>query len=213
MLLSTRARAAVGWQPFGFGGGLTSVDQMSADSLSAPLSRYDALALLHQRHYSELVRLAFALTGDWNLAEELAQEAFVRAWRSWTNLRREQSAPAYLRTTVVNLARTSLRRRLKESREIQEAGVSREPEAAERAGPGTRVERAAGTGQPAAAQARVRGPALLPGPVRGPDRPSAWHLGRNGQEPDRQGPAATAPPSGAGRGHGGSHGPWKEWFS
>jgi RNA polymerase sigma-70 factor (sigma-E family) len=113
---------------------------MSADSFSAPLSRHDALALLHQRHYAELVRLAFALTGDWSLAEELAQETFVRAWRSWTNLRNQQSAPAYLRTTVVNLARTSLRRRLKEAREVQEAGAARDPELPELTGPGTRVD-------------------------------------------------------------------------
>jgi RNA polymerase sigma-70 factor (sigma-E family) len=114
---------------------------MSADSLSAPpLSRHDALALLHQRHYSELVRLAFALTGDWNLAEELAQEAFVRAWRSWTNLRNQQSAPAYLCTTVVNLARTSLRRRLRETREMQEAGAARDTTVPELTGPATRVD-------------------------------------------------------------------------
>jgi hypothetical protein len=42
-------------------------------------SRRDALAQLYQRYYAELVRLAFSLTGDWGLAEELAQEAFVRA--------------------------------------------------------------------------------------------------------------------------------------
>ena len=35
------------------------------------------------------VRLAFALTGDWSLAEELGQEAFVRAWRSWGTIRRK----------------------------------------------------------------------------------------------------------------------------
>jgi DNA-directed RNA polymerase specialized sigma24 family protein len=79
-------------------------------------SRREALALLYERQYAELVRLAFALTNDWGLAEELAQEAFVRVWRSWGNIRDPQSAPAYLRTCVVNLARRSLRRRLLERR-------------------------------------------------------------------------------------------------
>lgn len=80
------------------------------------LSRREALALLYQRHYAELVRLAFALTNDWAMAEDLAQEAFVRAWRSERNIRDPRSAPAYLRTCVVNLARRSLRRRLLERR-------------------------------------------------------------------------------------------------
>jgi RNA polymerase sigma-70 factor (sigma-E family) len=79
-------------------------------------SRREALALLHERHYAELVRLGFALTGDWALAEDLAQEAFVRVWRSWGNIRDPRSAPAYLRTSVVNLARRSLRRKLLERR-------------------------------------------------------------------------------------------------
>jgi len=86
-----------------------------------PPSRRDALALLYERHYAELVRLAFALTSDWDLAEELAQDAFVRVWRSWGNIRDQQSAPAYLRTTVVNLARGSLRRRLQERRAWRDA--------------------------------------------------------------------------------------------
>ena len=83
--------------------------------MGAP-SRRDAVEVLYERHYAELVRLAFALTSDWDLAEELAQEAFARVWRSWGNIRDQQSAPAYLRTTVVNLARRSLRRRLQERR-------------------------------------------------------------------------------------------------
>ena len=77
-------------------------------------SRREVLALLYERHYAELVRLAFALTSDWDLAEELAQEAFVRAWRSWGNIRDQQAAPAYLRTTVVNLARKANRRASRE---------------------------------------------------------------------------------------------------
>ena len=89
-------------------------------------SRRDALAQLHQRYYPELVRLAFALTRDWGLAEELGQEAFVRAWRSWGTIRRKQSAPAYLRATVINLARTSLRQRLREIRAWRDVAVPRQ---------------------------------------------------------------------------------------
>lgn len=60
-------------------------------------------ALLYERRYAELVRLAFAVTSDSGLAEELAQEAFVRVWHSWRNIRDQQSAPTYLRATVVSL--------------------------------------------------------------------------------------------------------------
>ena len=93
-------------------------------------SRQDGLAQLHQRYYPELVRLAFALTGDWGLAEDLGQEAFVRAWRSWGAIRRKQSAPAYLRATVINLARTSFRQRLREIRAWREVVIPRQAEPA-----------------------------------------------------------------------------------
>jgi RNA polymerase sigma-70 factor (sigma-E family) len=79
-------------------------------------ARREVLAELYGCHYAELVRLGFAISGDWSLAEDIAQEAFVRAWRSWGRIQREQSAPAYLRAIVVNLARTSLRGRRREIR-------------------------------------------------------------------------------------------------
>jgi len=78
--------------------------------------RRQVLAALYARHYADLRRAAFAVTGDWGLAEDLTQEAFVRAWRSWDHLRHEQSARAYLHAIVVNLARTSLQRQLRELR-------------------------------------------------------------------------------------------------
>jgi RNA polymerase sigma-70 factor (sigma-E family) len=116
----TRKDAILPRQPFRRRSGLTDVEP----------SRHDGLAQLHQRYYPELVRLAFALTGDWSLAEELGQEAFVRAWRSWDTIRRKQSAPAYLRATVINLARTSLRQRLREIRAWRDVAIPRQAEAA-----------------------------------------------------------------------------------
>jgi len=36
-------------------------------------SRHNGLAQLHERYYPELVRLAFALTGDWSLGGNWAR--------------------------------------------------------------------------------------------------------------------------------------------
>jgi RNA polymerase sigma-70 factor (sigma-E family) len=76
--------------------------------------RDGAVAGLFSVHYGAMVRLAYLLTSDNALAEELAQEAFVATWRAWERLDAEQAAVAYLRATVVNLARMSLRRRMVE---------------------------------------------------------------------------------------------------
>jgi RNA polymerase sigma-70 factor (sigma-E family) len=92
--------------------------------------RDEALSHLFEAHYADMVRLAFYLTGSWAVAEELAQEAFMRLWRRWGGLRDRHAALGYLRTTVVNLSRSSLRRRLLElrhQRSIGEEGYDADP--------------------------------------------------------------------------------------
>ena len=42
---------------------------------------------MHGR-WSQLVRLGYGLTGDLQLAEDLAQTAFARAYASWARVRR-----------------------------------------------------------------------------------------------------------------------------
>lgn len=81
--------------------------------------RDQGVAWLFRTRYGDLVRLAYLLTGDNALAEELVQEAFVVTWRSWGKLNAPEAAFAYLRATVVNLARMSLRRRMLELRHRQ----------------------------------------------------------------------------------------------
>jgi len=49
-------------------------------------SRRDAdesIESLFRTHYPHIVYTAFALVGDWDLAEQLAQEAYLRLWRRW----------------------------------------------------------------------------------------------------------------------------------
>lgn len=71
----------------------------------------DLLTALYTAHYRELVRLAAFLTSDRDNAEEIVQDAYVKVHGSWRGLREPDKAEAYLRTAVVNLSRSRLRRR------------------------------------------------------------------------------------------------------
>jgi RNA polymerase sigma-70 factor (sigma-E family) len=62
--------------------------------------------------YLSLVRLAAMLLDDSHAAEDVVQDAYVRVAGRHYRLRDPHKALAYLRQTVVNLARNSLRRRL-----------------------------------------------------------------------------------------------------
>lgn len=69
----------------------------------------DAVAALHREHYRSLVRLASLLLGDVGASEEVVQDAFVRLQMRWGGLRNLDKAPAYLRSVVLNGARSRLR--------------------------------------------------------------------------------------------------------
>lgn len=64
---------------------------------------------LYLRSAPRAIRLAYFLTGDRDLAEDIVQEAFVRV--AGRRLRGPETFDAYLRRTVVNLFVSTLRRR------------------------------------------------------------------------------------------------------
>jgi RNA polymerase sigma-70 factor (sigma-E family) len=71
----------------------------------------EAVTHLYSGHYASLVRLATMLLGDQSRAEEVVQDAYVSLHGRWSRLTDPDKALAYLRTSVVNGARSSLRRR------------------------------------------------------------------------------------------------------
>jgi RNA polymerase sigma-70 factor (sigma-E family) len=75
-----------------------------------------AITVLYSLQWVRLVRLAALLTRDGSVAEEIVQDAFVALHRRWNSLGDRVAAQAYLRTSVVNGARSALRHRGVEER-------------------------------------------------------------------------------------------------
>ncbi len=76
--------------------------------------RRSKLAELYSEHAPKAGRLAFLLTGDRDLAEDIAQEAFARIAGRFAHLRDEDAFAGYLRRTVVNLTQKHWRRAARE---------------------------------------------------------------------------------------------------
>ena len=64
------------------------------------------VAVLFRTHRLAMVRLALLLLDDRESAEDVVQDAFAALHRRWPSLHSEQAAVGYLRTSVVNGARS-----------------------------------------------------------------------------------------------------------
>jgi RNA polymerase sigma-70 factor (sigma-E family) len=73
---------------------------------------------VHAFEFWPLRRVGFLLTGSWDQAEELAQEAMARTYAVWPRVRRYQRPGAYARKVLVNRHRSVLRRAVVEARHL-----------------------------------------------------------------------------------------------
>jgi RNA polymerase sigma-70 factor (sigma-E family) len=87
-----------------------------------------SLGDLYVQHAPEGIRLAFLLTGDRTLAEDLVQEAFARLVGRLRHIREPDAFGAYLRRTIVNLATSHFRRRRVERAYLERVAGRREIE-------------------------------------------------------------------------------------
>jgi RNA polymerase sigma-70 factor (sigma-E family) len=95
---------------------------LSGLEIVADEDRASRLAKVYIRHAPSAGRLAYLLTGDADLAEDLAQEAFVRLVGRFGFLRDEAVIAAYLRRSIANLARKHWGKRGTERRYLRREG-------------------------------------------------------------------------------------------
>jgi RNA polymerase sigma-70 factor (sigma-E family) len=91
---------------------------MLADT-GAEKGRASRLAEVYERSAPAGFRLAYLLTGDRALAEDLVQEAFLRFVGRLQHLRDPDAFHGYLRRTIVNLSKDVFRRRAVERSHLE----------------------------------------------------------------------------------------------
>ncbi|MGZ8843312.1 MAG: RNA polymerase sigma factor [Pyrinomonadaceae bacterium] len=103
-------------QPGAFAGSLMN---SSADLVSrACRGDHDAFRLIFERYSRPVVSFIYDQVSDRELAEELTQETFVRAYRSLNTLRSETKLSTWLFGIAKNVARESLRARIRQNQHI-----------------------------------------------------------------------------------------------
>jgi RNA polymerase sigma-70 factor, ECF subfamily len=75
------------------------------------------------KDYQAVVGLAYALSGNRWLAEDLAQEAFLAAHRNWPRVSAYDQPGAWVRRVVANLSVSAFRRRMVEAKALVRLGL------------------------------------------------------------------------------------------
>ena len=71
-----------------------------------------------EAQYAELTRLAYLVTGETAMADDLAADALLEVWRYWDRVVAADNPVGYARGVLVNLARNRLRQLRRERRGV-----------------------------------------------------------------------------------------------
>ena len=89
---------------------------MTEEDTEADRTRDGSFEAFYGAEYAAVVRLAFVLTGRLDVAEELAQDAFLAAHRRWATVSTYENPVAWIRRVVTNRCVSATRRRATEVR-------------------------------------------------------------------------------------------------
>lgn len=118
-----------GWTEGGdrTGSGPWPVEAPSSDA-KATDARLSGFEAFFREEYPRLVALLVAVTGNRSVAEELAQEALLRAHVRWSRIVRYERPGAWVRRVALNLASHHRNRRRSEQRAVDRLGRQRPSE-------------------------------------------------------------------------------------
>jgi len=112
VLLRSKSEAGV------YNRGMSPPSDLPADVPSDPelmrrigLGEMNALALLVRRYQDRVRRTAYRILGRWDMADDVAQEAFLRIYRGASRYQPTAAFPTWLHRIVVNLCLDALKRR------------------------------------------------------------------------------------------------------
>lgn len=93
----------------------------SSEDLIERARRGDAAAFqqIYEQHHRFVLRFLYAMVGEINMAEELAQETFVRAFMSIGRMRNEAKLSTWLGGIAKNAASNFFRSRRRENRNLE----------------------------------------------------------------------------------------------
>ena len=81
----------------------------------------------YRSEFPSVVGLAYALSGSRSGAEDLAQDAFLAAYRNWARIGEYDKPGAWVRRVVANRSVSFFRRRMVEAKGIARLALRREP--------------------------------------------------------------------------------------
>ena len=87
-----------------------------AEISAAPIRATVNFEAFYARELRSVIGLAYALSGSRSAAEDLAQEAFLAAHKSWGRVGRYDKPEAWVRRVVANLSVSRFRRSVREAR-------------------------------------------------------------------------------------------------
>jgi len=94
---------------------------------------------LYRANHRRVLAGVFVLCGDAAVAEELTQEAFLRAHQHWGRIGHYDQPELWVRRVALNLAMSWFRRRAAERRALDRAGALTRPAIAELSAPSAEV--------------------------------------------------------------------------